>query len=261
MTKDDHKEKVETTCYPTEFFAGIDKGSTQSAKVILSMLFDMHTVKSIVDVGCGQGAWLAVADVFGVERLCGLDGSWVDKNWLLSRRMEFTATNLEQPVKLRERFDLCLSVEVAEHLSPGASEVFVKSLCSTSDVIVFSAAIPKQGGVNHLNEQWQSFWAKLFEAEDYVCLDILRPRIWMLEEVEPWYRQNVLVYVKRGHPLCSKFAPAESSSAQLDLVHPRIYEGNIENYARQLERPSLKLCVSLFGRWVKQRMCRASAAQ
>ena len=57
-----------------------------------------------------------------------------------------------------------ISLEVAEHLSPGRAESFISDLCQAAPVVLFGAAIPGQGGVGHLNEQWQSYWANLFEA-------------------------------------------------------------------------------------------------
>lgn len=55
------------------------------------------------------------------------------------------------------RFDLAMTIEVAEHLTPVRADSFVEDLTRLSDVVLFSAAIPAQGGINHVNEQWQSY--------------------------------------------------------------------------------------------------------
>jgi hypothetical protein len=164
--------------------------------------------------------------------------------------MEFKAAELEQPLRLTERFDLTICVEVAEHLSAGRAESFVQDLCTTSDVVLFSAAIPRQGGVSHINEEWQSVWAARFERAGYDAFDLFRPIVWDCEEVERWYRQNVLLYLRRAHPLASRLRERGSAGLPLNLVHPQIYLGNLETYQMPLEEPTLGFCTRLFGRWL-----------
>ena len=239
--------------YPETFFAAIRQGAWKSADVILGYLFRSFRPASILDVGCGQGAWLAAGAALGVTELTGVDGPWVDANRMLHPMIRFVQADLEKGIDLGQRFDLCISVEVAEHISFKAAETFVETLSNASDVIIFSAAIPLQGGVRHINEQWQSFWARLFEERDYQCLDFFRPGIWNDSTVECWYRQNLLLYVKRSHPMRAEIAARSGGSQMLDVVHPDIYTGNLNDYVRQLERPSLKLCARMLGRWFAQR--------
>ncbi len=123
--------------------------------------------------------------------------------------------------------DLVISLEVAEHLTPEAGQRLVDRLCGLSDLILFSAAIPGQGGTNHINERWQSEWAELFAQYEYRAFDIVRPKIWDDERIASYYRQNMIVYARRGTKadkiLKSKFSGVVNSS-QLNMVHPEIYE-------------------------------------
>ena len=125
--------------------------------------------------------------------------------------------------------------EGRSHISTGRSRAFVEALCAAADVVIFTAAIPQQGGVNHINEQWQSFWAALFGAAGYECYDLFRPRLWRGKRVDSWYRQNLFLYVRRTHPLTRLLRPIPDG--YLDIVHPEIYEGNLENFRRAIERP------------------------
>jgi hypothetical protein len=143
-------------------------------------------------------------------------------------------------------------VEVAEHISTGRSRAFVETLCAASDVVIFSAAIPQQGGVNHINEQWQSFWAALFGAAGYECYDLFRPRLWRDKRVESWYRQNLFLYVRRTHPLARQLRPIPDG--YLDIVYPEMYEGNLENFRRPIERPSLRFCGRVLARWFSNKL-------
>lgn len=61
-------------------------------------------------------------------------------------------TDVGAPIELHRRFDLVLCLEVAEHLPASAADTLVRSLTGLGNVIAFSAAIPFQGGANHVNE-------------------------------------------------------------------------------------------------------------
>jgi hypothetical protein len=190
--------------------------SHSSGLIILEKLFeDLNPVSSLLDVGGGLGTWCSAAKVLGVPRVELIDGPWVNIEDLFVGRHEFTQHNLELPLPQEingtSRFDVAICMEVAEHLSPERAEGLVHDLCSKSDVILFSAGIPEQGGLNHINERWQSYWVDLFRAEGYSCLDSIRQHVWHHPEVNVWYKQNTLVF-KRGQ--------LNDEYAILDIVHP-----------------------------------------
>ena len=64
--------------YDQEFFNTMHD-HVSSARVILDILFKHYNPKSVVDVGCGSGSWLKVADEMGVNSLTGIDGKWLKK--------------------------------------------------------------------------------------------------------------------------------------------------------------------------------------
>jgi SAM-dependent methyltransferase len=239
--------------YTSRFFSDTAPGALSSARMFLGFLLELYQPKSVLDVGCGMGGWLAAAEELGVGRLVGADGPWNNPANLLSKQIQFNTVNLETQFVSLGKFDLCISVEVAEHLSRDRADEFVRSLCAASDVVLFSAAIRFQGGVNHINEQWQSYWAQLFDAAGYDCHDLFRARFWNDNRVESWYRQNAFLYVRRNHPL-GAIVRTKSTSGPLDIVHPEIYEGNLESCRRIFEEPSLKNCTQLAGRWLKRQL-------
>jgi SAM-dependent methyltransferase len=237
------------TCYTSDFYAGTVHGALESARIILALLFEIYRPQSVLDVGCGQGAWLAAAEELGCARLVGIDGHWVQPRAMLSANIEFIAADLERTLPLQRHFDLCISLEVAEHLSADRAHSFVQDLCAASDLVLFSAAISLQGGTNHTNEQWQSFWAELFARSGYNCYDFFRPVLWRDGRVESWYRQNALLYVKAPHPIAEPLKAAALGRGPLDIVHPEIYAGNLETLQRAMSSPSLSLCTHLCSRW------------
>ena len=97
----------------------------------------------------------------------------------------------------------------------------IEDLCSLADVILFSAAIPRQGGTEHINEQWQSYWAAQFRKHGYVAYDVVRPMVWADERVKWWYQQNTLAYANsNAAQLFSGYRPCE----MLDAVHRDLWE-------------------------------------
>ena len=164
--------------YDVDFYLGQSEASLRSARKMLSYLFEYYRPASVVDVGCGTGAWLAAALELGVQEIRGIDGDYVDRGLLKIPRESFTAADLEQGVDVEIDADLCISVEVAEHLSIERAASLVRDMTSFAPLVLFGAAIPGQSGVHHVNLQWPSFWAELFEQNEYVAVDCLRIPFW-----------------------------------------------------------------------------------
>jgi len=240
--------------YDSRFFEAQIGGALESAKVVLDILFEIYRPRSVFDLGCGTGAWLAAAGSLGCDRLVGVDGPWVRESELIDPRIEFSRVDLEQDIEYPGQFDLAICVEVAEHVSRARAGCLVETLCRIADLVVFSAAVPLQGGVHHINEQWQSFWAAQFDSFGYQVCDFFRPRIWSDAKVEAWYRQNLLLYIRRSHPVLVNVQRLSHAQAPLDIVHPYIFEGNIESYKRGHDDPTLRLCAEMLLRWVSRQV-------
>src|SRR5437879_5333008 len=146
--------------YSQDFYDEIELGSLQSAAVVVPRLMNLVRPQSVVDVGCGRGAWLTAFQKLGVSKILGIDGPHVDKTRLLIPSECFRSVDLSQPFELPGRHDLVLCLEVAEHLPGSMANSLVKTLTKASSVIVFSAAIPGQGGTGHVNEQWPEYWCE-----------------------------------------------------------------------------------------------------
>jgi hypothetical protein len=113
----------------------------------------------------------------------------------------------------------------AEHLPATAAEEFVRSLARHGDAILFSAAIPHQGGAGHVNEQWPDYWAELFRRAGFAVYDWLRPRVWGNEQVAWWHAQNSLLFVREGTTgeWTKRLPRAAPVGPLLRLVHPQRY--------------------------------------
>lgn len=215
--------------YSDDYYGNRYERTVYSANAILPLVLErIAPVNSVVDVGCGVGAWLSVLREKGVQEIQGLDGSWVDQEMLAIPRNCFQTIDLgKTPISVSRRYDLAISLEVAEHLPASRAKDFVDSLTALSDHVLFSAAIPFQGGRMHVNEQWQHYWVDLFAAKNYKVQDIVRTAVWSDERIPVWYRQNILLFSRAA---VAGDAPPDSpgrrsSSMPLDVVHPEMYLG------------------------------------
>lgn len=186
--------KASAYTYDQAFFRYIHEGAIRSAGRIVPLVVQSLSVRSVLDVGCGAGAWLSVYRQQGVTDILGVDGAYVRKDSLLIPPKAFQARDITQPFDLRRRFDLVQCLEVGEHIPNAASKSLVENLVRHGKLVLFSAAIPGQGGEHHINEQPYEFWMHLFNSHGYKPFDYFRPLIKGLTDVESWYRYNVLLY-------------------------------------------------------------------
>lgn len=187
--------------------------SRASPLEVVPRLVELLEPASVLDVGCGRGAWLSVFREHGCEIL-GLEGERIPDDLLLIPRARIRRVDLEEEAEPPGRFDLAVSLEVAEHLSPDAGERLVELLTGAADAVLFSAAVPGQGGQNHINERWPSHWVERFRRRGFAVDDAIRWRFWENESVEWWYRQNMFLARRRE--------PAGGSVRS--VVHPRLLE-------------------------------------
>ena len=225
--------------YSRKFFAHLREGSAGSARALVPLVLEVHPARSMIDVGCGIGGWVKAFSEHGVKAV-RIDGDYVDRKQLLISEDRFIAHDLNRALDVAGlcrlygdsqtgRFDLAISLGVAEHLEPQRSEILVRDLCALADTVLFAAAIPFQGGAGHINERWQSWWAKKFSETGYDPFDALRRDIWGRRDIAWWYKQNTLFYVKRNSAdhtrFSARFGPPDET--MFDLVHPELFRGKV----------------------------------
>jgi len=217
------KTQTTTSPYNEVFFSQLEEGSLRSARETLPIVLECFPCQSVVDVGCGVGAWLRVCKELGVRDVLGLDGDYVNPSRLQIAPDEFQAADLADPAPIGRQFDLALSLEVAEHLPAASSDRFVDFLTAIAPVVLFSAAVPQQGGTSHVNEQWPEYWIRKFERRGFVTVDYVRGRIWTNRNVDWWYAQNMLLFVRskelEANPTLRTFA-IRTEINRLSLIHP-----------------------------------------
>lgn len=200
--------------YSDDFYVSMEKGSHSSAQEIVPRLISRYSPQSVVDVGCGTGSFANEFLKLGISEVIGYEGLWMESLPTLLPKPNYRYHDLTESLFSSKEYDLCLCLEVAEHISESYAENLIAILTSMSSVIVFSAAIPMQGGNHHVNEQWPEYWSKLFAARGFILEWDPRQSIWENDRIEACYRQNLLIYSK-GHVN----QPVEPKA----LVHPNIW--------------------------------------
>lgn len=241
-------KKTIQTLYNEDFYRQQAQVSYQSAVFMLTFLKDILTdLKSVIDVGCGVGTWLkAWKDLNPTIKIAGIDGNSVDERYYQIPLNSYAEVNLTHSyvdilkeitahfappphnisfVDSIKPFSLVQSLEVAEHIDMVYAENFIDLLTSLGDIVLFSAAIPFQGGTHHINCQPPQYWADKFFARGYVCYDILRPKFWGDERIAWWYWQNSFLYVHKDVKL--KNLKKETPTQARHYVAPQMLNGYI----------------------------------
>jgi SAM-dependent methyltransferase len=217
--------------YDDTFFSLVADHSVRNARIVVPLVMDLLSPKSVLDVGCGPGAWLRAFKENGVGVICGIDGDYIDRSKLLIEDKHFYPTDLSQPFTIDREYDLALCIEVAEHLPATHARTLIEQLTTAAPVVLFSAAIPGQGGTNHVNEQWPPYWRKRFAERDWGMLDPFRPRIRDDPRIAWYIRQNLVLFASRAwlesHPTLRRQVD-DANCLDGGWVHANLYESWFE---------------------------------
>jgi len=127
------------------------------ADALAPILADYFKPKSVIDLGCGPGIYIwPLRDDHGIE-VHGVDGC---PNAADYGPVEIF--DLREPYRPTKQYDLCICLEVLEHIEAEFAQVIVDSIARCAPAILVTAAPPGQGGHHHVNEQPQDYWIVRF---------------------------------------------------------------------------------------------------
>jgi|GEM_PF-776344 len=227
--------------YTEGYYEHYKDGSFKSAMAILPIVLKRVTARRAVDIGCGSGQWIEAARGLGIEAF-GTDPN-AKQNAHIYPYDAAKGDRLQPILAGGGGFDLAICVEVAEHIDEDRADLLINQLCDLAPIVLFGAAIPGQGGENHINEQWPDYWAEKFAEHGYIGIDCIRRQVWNNDEVEAWYAQNTILYVhpERATAIATQVLRDELTAANGNparLIHPRMWMGLHRWVADRLEKSS-----------------------
>ncbi|HEV7804338.1 MAG TPA: methyltransferase domain-containing protein [Solirubrobacteraceae bacterium] len=180
--------------YTQEYFDGLRWRVDSSVAAVVPAIIELFAPSSALDLGCGDGRWTLALAGRGV-RTRGIDTAGVSRDEHPLATFEYGDLTAAAPGAYG-RADVCLCLEVVEHLHEGDADAVVALIASCSDVVIFSAATPGQGGTGHLNEQLHEFWIGRFAQSGFVADPEWRGTFAGNDQIAPWYRANMIVFTR-----------------------------------------------------------------
>ena len=180
--------------YDPDFYEEVTESAVKSARVVVPYLVNMIQPLTVIDIGCGAGAWTREFQ----QHNCfawGVDGEWARPHLLFDDAYFIPADlSYELYIMQLDTCDMVLCLEVAEHLPKRRAKSLVEDLCSLSNTVVFGAAVPGQGGHGHINEQPHEYWIDLFDALGYEADNCMQAVLPFFADVAWWYQQNIFIF-------------------------------------------------------------------
>jgi hypothetical protein len=188
-----------TKTYTHEFYADVASRADITSQIVAEAVSKFLTIQTLTDVGCGSGIWTknfllknnAINKAFTID-LPGTDREYLDSQ----SRDVYKVVNIDKDLTMDPSLpsgvvDLVICVEVLEHIQELSARELISEFGKKTKFLVFSAAIPGQGGTHHINEQKYSYWYKHLRKAGFIPLDIFRDLL-KISEVPSYYKNNLI---------------------------------------------------------------------
>ena len=193
------------TVYDGDFFDSNQEEGLSMTIWSVPLFQKIFNFKSLIDVGSATGHYLKTCIDAGVDDVMGLEGSPEAFKKLIVDKKYVIMHDFRDPYTFHRKWDLAISIEVAEHIDGIYADNYVKILTDSSDTVLLTAAPPGQGGTAHVNEQPQEWWIARFStfgfAYDKATTRQVKEGIEEAEEkgfgVAPWLKPNVMVFRRK----------------------------------------------------------------
>jgi hypothetical protein len=179
--------------------ASMDEGNERAMYCVFGLL---GVPGRHLDLGCGSGVMLRTSFKQGAE-VMGVECSMYAREQ--APDLDIVIGDLTRPLPdfiLQGRpFDLVTCIEVAEHVEPSGNDVFLDNVAhSTYKWLVFTGAIPGQGGTGHINCRPRAEWIQSLNKRGLVYdqgkTDELRMMWAWCTGGLVWLPQNVTVFYR-----------------------------------------------------------------
>lgn len=138
------------------------------SRIAEQIIQDFHP-KSVLDVGCAWGYLVEALRDRGVEAY-GIDIS----EYAISKVREdikpycvVGSISDKFPEELPDKYDLVITIEMLEHLTPEDGDIAIETLCNLSDTIVVSTTPDDFNEPTHINVQQPAYWVTRFAKHGF----------------------------------------------------------------------------------------------
>lgn len=190
-----------------KYYDSFKKGSYEFGLVLDEILNKKISYSKVVDFGCGSCDFIYGFTQKNNIKFLGMDShDEIIESKYLELNSKYIKTNIIEPIKNIEKFDISFCLEVLEHINNIDSLKVVNNLIHSSDLIIFSSAHKGQGGLSHINEQDLDYWINVFNNNNYLCFDYLRSKIQSNNKIPYYYKYNTVMFInKRNDKLIKIF--------------------------------------------------------
>jgi hypothetical protein len=197
---------VNKKSYTPNFYEEVASRADVASQICANLLKETLLIETLIDVGSGTGIWTRnfLLTIDQLKELTSIDLPTTRRIYLEDSSLDLSKIRIiEQdlvanPYLPEEIFDLTICVEVLEHLVEDAGIKLIEEFGKKTKFLLFSAAVPGQGGTHHINEQKYAYWYEKLKNSGFVPLDIMRPSL-NKPEVPSYYRHNIVLWVNLNH--------------------------------------------------------------
>ncbi len=203
---------LESLVYNPWTFAIFHRAALEIAPTfVTSVQRHLPEFNRVADFGCGTGVYIAEFQDAGIEAE-GFEYSPVARQWAEEEMgLKIHPFDLTSFSVVGRRFDVSMSIEVAEHLHEETAHKLVEICCKHAPTVLFSAASPGQDGVGHINLKPKSYWIDQFEQRGYTlnkdCTQAIAQDLQKNLDRGFWVADNIGVYEEVEN---ESFGPQES---------------------------------------------------
>jgi hypothetical protein len=160
----------------------------EAADFLIECLREVADFKTVLEVGCGEGAFLSAVVRMGATRAAGIESfappTLVDG--IHGSDVRIADYTHPMPLLPEEHFDLVICLELAQQVSLEQLETFIHSLAAAGDLVLFSAEIPGQNGDPRSPGLYLRQAVPAFRSRGFVLDDFFRPKHWHNKKAPFW---------------------------------------------------------------------------
>lgn len=196
--------KFDNSNYNDKYYGWFDKNTRTYITETMSWFIDTYKPESIIDFGCGIGAYLEVGLKKGLKKIKGYDiNGEILKKYTNPKIFDYVEyIDCTEPIKTNEKYFCSISIETGEHIETNKSDNLVKNITdATSDkgYVLFSAAKPGQNGTGHINCQPKIFWIKKFNNYNFFVDEKMTKLVsekWKTLKSPKYIYENLIIFKK-----------------------------------------------------------------